>query len=433
MKKVLLITILFLVIGFSAVSTVLYMNGYIKIGFNDEDFNVVYSDAVLDGINIFDSAVSSDHKSITYNSSLLKSVGDISTLTYELYNTSNQYDANVSIECNGSNQYIYIYNSLDDFTLGAKENISGELTISLVKVSSEERDYNVTCTITSTATDRVELPVADLTSITLDAQGGSLATSNYKIELLSTYKNLPEPTKTGYGFIGWYDSLENGIIVTEDTIFTHQSPKTLYAKYEPGRFRIDFNADGGEVLTSSKSVVYDSTYGELPIATKEGNTFIGWYTSVTGGSLIRSNNTVLVTDNTTLYARYVPTTSMVISNSASDYVQVGTRKYTLNDHNDVVVLRMYSKDDKTIGGYAIAAKSEEDLSGSGNSTSAGLSIASYNVNGHQIYIGYMKTGFSIKGSDPVTAYINGTTYTVSTWYDETNDTLLEYLDAILYR
>lgn len=433
MKKYLLFIILFLVVGFATVSTVLVINGNIRIGFNEDDFNIIFSDAKLDGNDVYELIVSEDHKSLDFVTRELKTVNESSVLEYEIYNASTQYDADVVIECTESNKYLNIVNSIHETNIGAKATLTGTLTLTMMASTTEARNYSIECTINASPTENIVKATPTLTPITLDAQGGVLENANYGVELLNTYSNLPIPTKPGYGFLGWYDSLENGLVVTSNTVFTHTSPTTLYAKYEPGRYTVIFNPDGGHVSINSKSVSYDSVYGELPTATKDNYTFVGWYTAVTGGSLVTSTSRVNSTSDTTLYARFVPETSMAISNTNGDYVQIGTRKFTLGEHNDVVLLRMYSKDDKTLGGYAIAAKNESDLNGQGNSSAANLAIYSYQVNGKTIYIGYLKTGFSIKGSDPVTAVVNGNTKTISTWYDETNDTLLEYLSAILYK
>ncbi len=41
---------------------------------------------------------------------------------------------------------------------------------------------------------------------------------------------------------------------------------------------VTFDPNGGTVDKETKEVIYGSTYGELPIPTREGYTFDGWYT-----------------------------------------------------------------------------------------------------------------------------------------------------------
>lgn len=67
---------------------------------------------------------------------------------------------------------------------------------------------------------------------------------------------------------------------------------------------ISFNANGGTVSTTSKTVDYDSTYGYMPTPTKTGYTFDGWYTSATDGTKITADTKVSITSNQTLYAHW---------------------------------------------------------------------------------------------------------------------------------
>ncbi len=59
--------------------------------------------------------------------------------------------------------------------------------------------------------------------------------------------------------------------------------------------------------TSTKTVYYGSTYGDLPAPTRSGYAFDGWYTASNGGSKITSSSTVSTTSNHTLYARWTKT------------------------------------------------------------------------------------------------------------------------------
>ena len=56
----------------------------------------------------------------------------------------------------------------------------------------------------------------------------------------------------------------------------------LYAKWIANSYDVTFNpGNGATVDLVSKSVTFDSTYGELPTPTKKGYTFAGWYTDAT--------------------------------------------------------------------------------------------------------------------------------------------------------
>ena len=57
---------------------------------------------------------------------------------------------------------------------------------------------------------------------------------------------------------------------------------TLTAQWTANSYTVTFNpGNGATVDPASRSVTFDSTYGELPTPTKNGYTFAGWYTEST--------------------------------------------------------------------------------------------------------------------------------------------------------
>ena len=115
-----------------------------------------------------------------------------------------------------------------------------------------------------------------------------------------TYGTLPTPTRNGYEFEGWYDNKGNKIEST--TVVDIETNTTLIAKWLGAELTINFDADGGTVTPTSKTVRNEGTYGELPIPNKEGHTFIGWYDD--NGNKIESTTIVNITENQTLHAKY---------------------------------------------------------------------------------------------------------------------------------
>ncbi|MDD3302854.1 MAG: InlB B-repeat-containing protein, partial [Candidatus Gracilibacteria bacterium] len=69
-------------------------------------------------------------------------------------------------------------------------------------------------------------------------------------------------------------------------------------------YTVTFDGNGGTGHTpTSKSVTYNSSIGTLPTnPTKDGYTFVGWYTQSTGGSQITESTTVL--GDATVYAQW---------------------------------------------------------------------------------------------------------------------------------
>ena len=69
-------------------------------------------------------------------------------------------------------------------------------------------------------------------------------------------------------------------------------------------FMVSYNANGGTVSPTSKTVVYGSTYGALATPTRTGYAFAGWYTSATGGTQVTSTTKVSQHQNHTIYAHW---------------------------------------------------------------------------------------------------------------------------------
>ena len=122
--------------------------------------------------------------------------------------------------------------------------------------------------------------------VTFDANGGTCTTSDKQVTYDSTYGTLPTPTRTGYTFDGWYTAATGGNKVTSSTQVTVTQNHTLYAHWTRATYIVTFNANGGSVSPTTKTVTVGSTYGDLPTPTREGYTFVGWFT----GSAARDNS-----------------------------------------------------------------------------------------------------------------------------------------------
>ena len=89
---------------------------------------------------------------------------------------------------------------------------------------------------------------------------------------------LPTPTKTGYGFGGWYS--DSGLTVSIGGAGASYSPTsnaTLYAKWTANSIVVSYESNGGTTITSG-STTTGATISSAPTApTKAGYTFVGWY------------------------------------------------------------------------------------------------------------------------------------------------------------
>jgi uncharacterized repeat protein (TIGR02543 family) len=139
--------------------------------------------------------------------------------------------------------------------------------------------------------------------ITFDKKDGdTLSFLDKTVEYGGLYGELPVATRKGYDFIGWYNDDEK--LVRDNSTVNITSSHTLHAHWQQKKFKVNFNANGGKVLSRSTEVYYDALYRDLPIPTRNGHKFKGWYTKKIGGTKITSNSKVSITKATTLYAHW---------------------------------------------------------------------------------------------------------------------------------
>ena len=160
-----------------------------------------------------------------------------------------------------------------------------------------------------TASDGVTVTlVANYTAnnytVTFEANGGTVSPTTKSVTYDSTYGDLPTPTRTGYSFTGW---TLNGTKITSTTQVKTASNHTLVAQWQAISYTVTFNPTGGTVSETTKSVTYDSTYGDLPIPTRAGYIFIGWYTDKSAGTQVLSTTQVKTADKHVLYAHWQDT------------------------------------------------------------------------------------------------------------------------------
>jgi uncharacterized repeat protein (TIGR02543 family) len=69
-------------------------------------------------------------------------------------------------------------------------------------------------------------------------------------------------------------------------------------------YTVKFNANKGKVKVKSIQVYRGAKYGALPVPTRKGYEFRGWYTKGSGGSKITAGSTVKIARGATLYAHW---------------------------------------------------------------------------------------------------------------------------------
>lgn len=156
-RNTLIIVILLMSIGFAAVSTTLIIKGSAKISENIDDFDVYFSKAILDNVDKSGEFIDDTNKTITFTTSDLSAVGDTSTLTYEVTNSSKNYDAIVQVNCEGANNYLQVSMVPDNLTIEATTTKTGTVKVELKKTSITNQDIPITCKLNIVASERTIL------------------------------------------------------------------------------------------------------------------------------------------------------------------------------------------------------------------------------------------------------------------------------------
>ena len=138
-------------------------------------------------------------------------------------------------------------------------------------------------------------------TVAFNTDGGTPVPPAQEVEYGLTATEPAAPEKTGYTFDGWYLG-EAEEPFSFDTAIT--SDITLTAKWKLNTYTVTFDPNGGSVDPTSKTVTFGEPYGELPVPTRKGYTFDGWYTEAEDGTVVTADTTVTATTDHTLYAHW---------------------------------------------------------------------------------------------------------------------------------
>ena len=143
--------------------------------------------------------------------------------------------------------------------------------------------------------------------IEYDLNGGEWA-KGYKPEdyyLPGTEFELPKEEnlkKAGYTLSGWTEKGKKDVVWKIPA--TAAGVKNVVAQWKANTYNVTFEANEGTVEPKPRTVTYGSTYGELPTPTREGYTFVGWFTEQNGGMQVMADTKVTTAADRTLYAHW---------------------------------------------------------------------------------------------------------------------------------
>ena len=190
-----------------------------------------------------------------------------------------------------------------------------------------------------------------------DANGGQGFMSSENVASASLHK-LKDSTyeKLGAKFNGWNMEKDGSGKSYRDGAQIQYEPEnegetiTLYADWSPAPVIISFNANGGMVAKSQKTVEFGETCGVLPTARRDGYDFLGWFTRRTGGTQYSSGTEVDSDSDITLYAHWKERNYTVTFNTnGGNAVPNGVR--TIMAGKSLGTLPTAKKDKATFAGW----------------------------------------------------------------------------------
>ena len=149
---------------------------------------------------------------------------------------------------------------------------------------------------------------------TFNANGGgtvspSTITKAYNTDL----GTLPTVSRTGYTFVGWFDTstASGGTQATTTTKVT--GTKTWYARWSINSYTFTFDKNGGNTPSfTTITKEYNTAVGTLPTCTRNADNtytyaFAGWFNTSASSGGTQLTTTTKVTSNETWYARWTAT------------------------------------------------------------------------------------------------------------------------------
>ena len=133
----------------------------------------------------------------------------------------------------------------------------------------------------------------------LDLHGGSCFEKAQKYNYNDPISDLPVPFLEGYVFTGWYTEAIGGKKITDDTLI--EDDIVLHAHWERRIYKISLDPNGGICNQKEVNVKFEDTF-TLPVPTKEGYSFVGWYTEKDGGNEVNGKSPAV--QDLTIYAQW---------------------------------------------------------------------------------------------------------------------------------
>ena len=138
----------------------------------------------------------------------------------------------------------------------------------------------VTGTKNLTITEGAIIPIDEATfakyakgafTVTFNANGGEVSEASRELLCDEAIGALPEPTRTGYSFAGWFTAAEGGEQISADKVFDDVNDITLFAHWNAIAFTANWNTGTGYTITVNRTA---SVYAHAPIGLLENGSTV---------------------------------------------------------------------------------------------------------------------------------------------------------------
>lgn len=143
--------------------------------------------------------------------------------------------------------------------------------------------------------------------------GGTVSPATITKAYNTALGTLPTVSRTGYTFVGWFDTsaASGGTQATTTTKVT--GTKTWYARWSINSYTFTFDKNGGNTpSTTTITKEYNTAVGTLPTCTRNADNtytyvFAGWFDTSASSGGTQLTTATKVTSNKTWYARWTST------------------------------------------------------------------------------------------------------------------------------
>ena len=186
--------------------------------------------------------------------------------------------------------------------------------------------------------------------------------------------------RVGYIFEGWYLDAAFTQLFSKDGVDATMPMNnvTLYAKWKAHSFNLSFDANGGTVDETSRLVLCDTAFGDLPTPQRTGYTFKGWFVN---GALVTADSAMATAEDVVAVAQWELIPYTVSWNNGTGYTIVVTRtdspnaaaaKGTLKSGATVYYGDVLSVSYTRADYYHITQQGQTGITVTGNVTSAAI-------------------------------------------------------------